>query len=183
MKNYLNRTKSLRHSHARGFTLIELMVVIAIIGIIAVIAVPNFARMQRQARTRSACQKTAQHFKSLRERAITSGGTYGISFPNQNTYRLHRPDSTIQDFKLNEIAGGKVYFGGVGVAGLPPEGSMAAPAGDGIDFPSNLLIFDSRGGATSGVVYITDGKDNYAVGVNTLGKIATYEFTGGAWNP
>jgi len=163
MGRNLNRHRSLKHSIVHGFTLVELMVVIAIIGIISLIAVPNFARMQRQARIRSACQKTAQHFKSLRERAITSGGTYQISFPDPYRYRLQRPDGTTQDFKLNEIAGGKVYFGGVGVAGQPP--------------------IDGRGGATSGVVYITDGGDNYAVGVNTLGKIATYEFAGGTWNP
>ncbi|UCF71279.1 MAG: prepilin-type N-terminal cleavage/methylation domain-containing protein [candidate division WOR-3 bacterium] len=183
MEKIFKRPKPHRHSSTHGFTLIELMVVIAIIAIVALIAVPNFTRMQRQARTRSACYKTAQHFKALRERAITSGGTYAINFPDQYSYRLIRPDSTTQDFKLSEIAGGKVYFGGVGVVGQPPEGTTGAPAVDGVDFPSDILFFDGRGGATSGVLYITDGIDNYAVGVNTLGKIATYEFAGGTWNP
>lgn len=167
----------------RGFTLVELLVVIAIIGIVLLIAIPNFTRMQRQARTRSACQKTAQHFKMLRERAIATGGTFAIVFPDQSSYRLLRPDSTNQVFRLNEVAGGKVYFGGVNVTGQPPEASMAAPGINGIDFPGSQLIIDARGGATSGVIYITDGIDNYAVGVNSLGKIETYTFAAGYWNP
>jgi prepilin-type N-terminal cleavage/methylation domain-containing protein len=167
-----------------GFTLVELMVVIGIIGIIAVIAVPNFARIQRQARLRAASQRTAQHLKQIRERAISSNGTYHIQFrvPDQYHYRLIRPDGSNQDFRLSGATGGRVYFGGTGVAGQPPEASMAAPGNLGVDFPGNILIIDGRGGATSGVLYITDNRDNHAVGINRLGRITTYVFSGGTWN-
>ena len=137
-KNIMNRTKRTKHD---GFTLVELMVVIAIIGIVAVIAVPNFARIQRQARLRSACQRTAQHLKMLRERAISTNNTYQILFrvPDQYHYRMVRPDGTTEDFRLSGTTGGNVYFGGVNVAGQPPEASMAAPGNLGVDFPGNTL--------------------------------------------
>ena len=165
-----------------GFTLLELMVVIAIIGIVAVLAVPNFARMQREARIRSACQRTAQHFKQIRERAISSGGTYQIAFPDQYNYRMTRPNGSTQDFKIGGLSGQSVSWGGVGVAGQPPEGNMDAPGIQGNDFPGGILIIDGRGGATNGVLYITNGRNNYAVGTNRLGKVATYIYSAGTWN-
>jgi prepilin-type N-terminal cleavage/methylation domain-containing protein len=171
---------SMKKKHS-GFTLVELMVVIGIIGIIAVLAIPNFARIQRQARLRSACQKTAQHLKQLRERAISTNRTYIIDFPDKYSYRLTRPDSSTQVFRLSS-SGGRIHFGGVNVAGQPPEGSMAAPGVSGIDFPGNILIIDGRGGATRGVLYVTDSRDNQAVGINSLGRITTYVYSGGTWN-
>jgi len=180
MEKNVNRRALTKHRF--GFTLVELMVVIAIIGIIAVLAVPNFARIQRQARVRGACQRTAQHFKQIRERAISMNGNFQITFPNQYTYRLSRPNGTIQDFRLSGAGGGIVYFGGAGVAGQPPEASMPAPGVNGIDFPGGFLEIDARGGATGGVLYITDGRDNFAVGINRLGRITTYRYSGGTWN-
>jgi type IV fimbrial biogenesis protein FimT len=55
---------------ARGFTLVELMVVIAIVGVLAVIAQPSFTRMLAKQRTRSAASGLQLSLVKARSEAV-----------------------------------------------------------------------------------------------------------------
>jgi type IV pilus assembly protein PilA len=66
----------------RGFTLIELMIVVAIIGILAAIAIPNFVRFQARARQSEVHGNLKSLFTGLRTQqrkppVATPGGTDG----------------------------------------------------------------------------------------------------------
>jgi type IV pilus assembly protein PilE len=68
--------KTLRHTnHSKGFTLIELMIVVAIVGILAAIAYPSYQEHVRKSR-RADAQTAILELAQFMERHYTSNGKY-----------------------------------------------------------------------------------------------------------
>ena len=67
----------------KGFTLIELMVVVVIIGILAAIAIPNFIAMERRAKEASVKGSMHTIELALEDFATGTGGTYPVDLANQ----------------------------------------------------------------------------------------------------
>ncbi|MBN1204449.1 MAG: prepilin-type N-terminal cleavage/methylation domain-containing protein [Myxococcaceae bacterium] len=75
-----------------GFTLIELMIVVAIIGILAAIAVPNFIRFQARARQAEVTTNLKSLFTGLRtQQRMPSPSIHASSFAPErgNRYSYH----------------------------------------------------------------------------------------------
>jgi len=70
--------RKLRGSNEKGFTLIELMIVIAIIGILAAIAIPNFVSY-RQRSYNSSAQSDVKNAMTTQEAYFVDNAIYGNS--------------------------------------------------------------------------------------------------------
>jgi type IV pilus assembly protein PilE len=79
----------------QGFTLIELMIVVAIIGIIAAIAYPNYTEYVERAR-RTDAQGALMGLAAAMERHRTANGTYlGAGSPDSGAPSIYADESPI----------------------------------------------------------------------------------------
>ena len=87
---------------SRGFTLIELMIVVAIIGILAAIAIPNFLRFQARAR-QSEAKTNLKAFYTAAKSRFAEDSTYLCNWCDWSPEKNYKYD--YYDGETNTFAG------------------------------------------------------------------------------
>ncbi|MGL5633757.1 MAG: type IV pilin protein [Sarcina sp.] len=130
----------------KGFTLIELVIVLAVLAIIALIAIPNFTKVRNDS-LKKADKRTAEQIEKITLMAIAnekldiSNNNYAISFPaNSNPTVAPNLDGT-------PSAG---YFAGMLTEVKKPQYKPDINKGF-------TVIIDSSDGSVTNVVYTTAG--------------------------
>jgi prepilin-type N-terminal cleavage/methylation domain-containing protein len=116
-----------------GFTLVEIMIVVAIIGLLAAIAIPAFMKARNSAR-RNGCINNLRQIDGAKDQyALEYGGTNGSTLSWANV-QLYIKDITNKCFCPTATGLDRVFSNSytLGVVGVDPEcviqpGSSSAP--------------------------------------------------------
>ena len=159
----------------RGYSLVELLTVVAIIGTIAVCAVPAFANYRRRMSVLAAAEQLRNIFRLTRQRAISSGHNVGVKFiaGREWTYAIYedgdgdgvRNDDI--DRKIDRrLVGPAIVMPSFHIATIglltttvkDPDGDALKPDASPIQFGrSTICSFSPMGSGTPGTVYLIDG--------------------------
>jgi type IV pilus assembly protein PilE len=83
----------------RGFTLIELMIVVVIIGILAAIAVPKFNEVSKRSKEAEAAPVLKQ-LRTLQERYLQAEGVYAASITDLEGAAVNFADGKYYSFNM-----------------------------------------------------------------------------------
>jgi len=168
-----------------GFTLVELMVVIAIMGILAVIAVPFFFGAEQ--RLQGAARGLMGDINKAKSLAVKSNSPHSIVIAS-NGYEIQNSDGTpLKTVPLSGYASGVKFEKGSAV-NLTIGGAVAEDLTDSTNPSGGVLTFNSRGfcnlnvtGFNYGFIYLKFKDVVYGVGVNMVGHVTIKRWNGSAW--
>ncbi len=166
----------------RGFTLIEMLVVIALVAILAGISTPAYLNWMENARFREAARNVSSMLRDARARAVTTNLQHRVAFDlDGQRYDLERQDAPASATWETALWGATT----VPAISLRSGANCENTTGD------TLIIFNPNGssamGGSAGSLWVCiserDGTRRFRVGVTstTTGRVAIQRWNGAAW--
>ena len=150
-------------SRNKGFTLVELMIVIAIFGVLAAIITPSFLEWRDRSKVRGDATELRAAFESAKLRAIKHNTNVVVVFPDASSYQvfIDTNEDGVRD------AGEDIML----TRTLAPGVTITTNT-----FTGNDMAFNPRGMAngpnsTGRVIMTSPGGEDYEVVVSSFGRV------------
>lgn len=147
----------------KGFSLVELMIVIAIVGILAAVMTPSFLSWRDRSKVRGDATELRAVFESAKLRAIKHNCNAVVAFPDTTSYQafVDTNNSGVRDAGEDMIT----------TRTLAPGVTITTNT-----FVGNDMAFNPRGMAngpnsTGRVIMTSPGGENYEVVVSSFGRV------------
>ena len=177
----------------KGFTIIEVIIVIVVIGIMAAIAVPNFLGYLPESRLKTAARDLFSNLQLAKIGAIRNNSDWAIVFNvaagryyvcsndgGDGTWTGPGSNDTVQKtVVLADYGSGVTYGSGTGFSGID-----GGPLGNGVTYPGAVVVLEPRGTTdNTGYVYLTNSTGTSYIGVGTItsGVVRLRKWTGSSW--
>lgn len=149
-----------------GFSLFELMVVIAIIGIMATIAIPNFVAWRNNSNLRGAAFNLKSDIETAKSRAVRGGGVVSVSFDSSKYEVFIDSDrDAVKD-------GGEVSLFTRNLNGITMTPAFAGTPAKATGFDSRGQVLAIIGTPKIGMVELNNGAKKITVSVNMIGSVS-----------
>jgi type IV fimbrial biogenesis protein FimT len=147
-------------SRNKGFSLVELMIVIAILGVLAAVITPSFLSWRDRSKVKGDATELRAVFESAKLRAIKHNTNAVVTFPDVTSFQafVDTNNNGVQD--ADEVM--------ITAHTLAPGVTITTNT-----FAGNDMAFTPRGMANAGTVIMTSpGGARYSVVVHPFGRVS-----------
>ncbi len=147
----------MKNSAEKGFTLVELIIVMAIMAIISAIAVPNYKAFMTQRRLNGAAREVMSSLMEARMKAVSINQRVKVSFESDHEYEMWNDADSNGIVADNE--------------GDDIERDIYPDYYDVTFSASANPVFQTNGTASAGTITLTNASGTREVTVSTAGRV------------
>jgi prepilin-type N-terminal cleavage/methylation domain-containing protein len=162
----------------KGFSLIEMLIVLAIIAILLMIAPSMFSAFRQRTNLREAAGALAEDMKLAKQRAVAENVNHSITFDANNiNYIINYPDNPPICQQTPQPFGCPCPYGGTDQGGVCQITKSLSSFGNGIminsqNFAGNTVTFQPRGTCSAGTITLQNNLNStIAITTNLMGRI------------